>query len=250
MRIRKEQMAVFHRESMRLFKEETVERLRRFAPKHFEQPGEAAARRAVDVGVERAFSYGLTAQSAVRFYIEMMFILGSGFDKDPMFPWAGEILNDPTTTDQYHKTDRLYERLSDYLNRALGQSNEFYHNALRRIRAEFMATEPALGSLDLDEYLAAACRRVYPEKYAYIGDSVVRTVAINAGHEAVTCGINSDRGAIVLAALMFLLGSAVHQDPLHPWVLEALSEDNSLTRDERVERLYESGVQTLDRCLA
>jgi hypothetical protein len=248
--IRDEQMAVLRREAMRGFKDRTVERLRSFAPRHFEQPGEIGVRRAVDVGVEQAFAYGLTAESAVHFYIEMMFILGSGFDKDPMFPWAGQILNDATIVNQHEKSDRLYDKTSDYLSRSLGKSNEYYYSALRRIRQEFLGAEVRLDSMRLDNYAAAAFYKMYPEKCAYLGDTVVRILAARGARKAISHGINSDQGSFVLGTLMFLLGCDVCHDPLHPWVGEALAKDNPLTADERVERLYEGGASALDHCLS
>jgi hypothetical protein len=250
MKIRDEQMAVFRREAMRQFKDHTVDRLRSFAPKHFVQPGKIGVRQAVNVGVERALAYGLTAQSAVHFYIEMMFILGSGFDRDPMFPWAGEILNDPAIVSQYEKTDRLFYKTSDYLNWSLGKSNEYYYNALRRIRQEFLGAEIGLGSMRFEEYAAEWFFRMYPEKYAYAGDAVARIVAAQAAHEAMAHSIESDRGCMVLGMLMFLLGSDVHNDPLHPWVNDALAKDAPLTSDERVAQLYEGGARALDYCVA
>jgi hypothetical protein len=233
---------------MRQFKERTVERLRGFAPKHFLRPGETAVRNTVDFGVEQALAYGLTAESAIRLYIEMMFILGSGFDKDPMFPWAGEILNDAMMAKQYDKTNRLYDELSVYLSSVLGKSNEFYERALRRIW-RFTAWQDDIGSAPLEEYIISTSYKVYPEKFAYVGETAVRKLANGSARVAETYGVAGDHVTVLLAFLMYLLGNNVLNDPLHPWVAESLAPTHSSNSDERVERLSAAGIRTLEHCL-
>jgi len=37
-----------------------------------------------------------------------MFVLGSGFDADPLLPWASAILKDESITDQNERVNRLH----------------------------------------------------------------------------------------------------------------------------------------------
>lgn len=46
------------------------------------------------LGDTRSASYGLTTRAGGAFYVALMFMLGSEFDRDPMYPWAGLILLD------------------------------------------------------------------------------------------------------------------------------------------------------------
>jgi hypothetical protein len=250
LRIRQEQMAALGEDAMQRFKDRAVDRLRGFAPKHLEWPGETAVRRTIDLGIERAFAYGLTGETAIFFYLELMFVLGSGFDRDPMFPWAGEILTDPTIVNQYERTDRLYDELSVYLEQALGRSNESYGAALRRIQSEFLSMEVSRGSTSLEDYVADAFYRMYPEKFIYLGETVVRSVVTSAEQLARKHGITSDRGAGLVATLMFLLGSDVQHDPLYPWVAAALAQDLPLTSEQRVAQLHEGSTRALQHCLS
>lgn len=93
--IRKETMEVFEEALLRNFEDEMVQHIKQFTPRHSEIIGEQCVRQVAKMGIERARQYGLTNRGPVRFYIELMFMLGSNFDTDPQYPWAGEILNDP-----------------------------------------------------------------------------------------------------------------------------------------------------------
>jgi hypothetical protein len=65
-------------------------------------------RHMVTMGIRDGSRYGITSWPAISIYGLFMFTLGSGFDTDPQFPWAADILLDPTTTDASDKTTRLF----------------------------------------------------------------------------------------------------------------------------------------------
>jgi hypothetical protein len=46
----------------------------------------------VGLGEARSARYGLTTRAGAAFYVVLMFMLGSEFDRDPLYPWAGLIL--------------------------------------------------------------------------------------------------------------------------------------------------------------
>jgi hypothetical protein len=56
-------------------------------------PAETAAS-LVGLGEARSARYGLTTRAGAAFYVVLMFMLGSEFDRDPLYPWAGLILLD------------------------------------------------------------------------------------------------------------------------------------------------------------
>ncbi|MBN1843959.1 MAG: hypothetical protein JW883_16990 [Deltaproteobacteria bacterium] len=76
---------------------------------------EVNIRSAIRYGLKRAKGYGLTTERSVRLYIEMMFLLGSGFDADPQLPWAAEILNDETILAENLRIDLLRDKAWDYV---------------------------------------------------------------------------------------------------------------------------------------
>lgn len=243
--IRHEQIKAFEEESIRQFRERTIKRLKVFAPRHFELFGEATVRDVVDVAIRQGSSYGLTTESAVYLFVQAMFILGSKFDTDPMFPWAGEILEDQAITAQNQKTDRLYKQLSDYVQKALGKSNEYYFNALRRLRRESL---PVSGNLEA--HATEALRRISPEKYVYVGETAVKNLIIEAQEKAAAHAMDGYSGSILASALMFFLGHGIFNDPLHPWVKAALKKEERSSTDQRIDRLSSEAMRVLDGCLA
>jgi hypothetical protein len=55
--------------------------------------GEQPTRALIRLAGERVKEYGPTSNPALAVYSVLMFMLGAGFDKDPLYPWASEVLN-------------------------------------------------------------------------------------------------------------------------------------------------------------
>jgi hypothetical protein len=49
------------------------------------------------------------------FYIGMMFMLGTSFDVDPLFPWARRVLDAAKTMDQAAYVHELYRKSIAYI---------------------------------------------------------------------------------------------------------------------------------------
>src|SRR5579871_2919118 len=110
-----------------------VKHLSEFAPEHTRVLGEPATAAIVRTGIARAEDYGFVTEGPVRLYIEMMFLLGSGFDTDPLFPRVSEIL-----TSQDGETERaraLYEWITVYSRAVFGTNGKLMRAALRRAAA-------------------------------------------------------------------------------------------------------------------
>ena len=89
--------------------------LNRIFPRRYQAIGEPALRQLIIHGTDRAGKYGIRVESDVSIYIVFMFLMGSGFDRDPQFPWVGEVLNDAGVADQGEKIGLLYHRATDKL---------------------------------------------------------------------------------------------------------------------------------------
>ncbi len=84
-----------------------------------EQMGERTLRKLIRGAIESAKAYGITTERGIVLYSWFMFMLGGGFDKDPRFPWAAEVLNDESLTHQVGKVDRLYKEAMSFLDKWL-----------------------------------------------------------------------------------------------------------------------------------
>ncbi len=79
--------------------------------------GAENVRQAIADGVESARGYDITADRGTRLFVFMRFVLGAGFHRDPLLPWASAALEDPSTPDQFKRADKLYSEAVTTLNR-------------------------------------------------------------------------------------------------------------------------------------
>src|ERR1700683_5167065 len=160
--IREQQMQALSRYMEQNFQRQLVEEMREFAPWHARVLGESGVWGCVQFAMSRAARYGFTNRGPVRLYLQMIFLLGAEFHSDPLLPWAGETLADPTTSDQNDRASALYKKLTFYLERVTGPNKEYARNAVARADAEFAR------GLDGDGESSSAIfekmQRVYPEK--------------------------------------------------------------------------------------
>src|SRR5262245_19431631 len=108
--IRKDQIGALEEASIRGFENRMLERLRTHFPKHETYLGEPQLRVMVQAAAERAKSHGLTTERSIALYLDLMCVLGGGFDKDPQIPWASAILDDSSLPTQDERIDLLHAR--------------------------------------------------------------------------------------------------------------------------------------------
>src|SRR5262249_1610883 len=104
--IRAEQMKVFEQLAADRFAGELIEHCRGFSPSLCKTLSNGQLAVAIDQGFRAAAKYGFTQRGPVRLYIDMMIVLGAGFDTDPQYPWAGEMLT--STAPQMERADALH----------------------------------------------------------------------------------------------------------------------------------------------
>ncbi len=113
MRIRKAQMQVFRDLGMNRFVQDLVAHLqanfsedlaRQAVQKHEIEPF-------VRAGIQKAASYGIETRENVRGFVELMALLGAGFDSDAEHSSLGEILREPGLTGR-EKMDFISAQLS------------------------------------------------------------------------------------------------------------------------------------------
>lgn len=232
--IRAAQLKAFEEAALRRFEKEMVAHLRQLAPQHCNAVGEEGLYQVVRTGFKRATNYGLTNRGPVRFYLDLMMMLGSDFDTDPQYPWAAALLKDSAIPDQMDRAERLYEKAMDYSAKVFGQGYEQEKAAVRR--AGLVKYEDfAAGSVgELVKYF----KKVFPEKVRYLGEPPMLALAARARTLSEQHQLTPERGPAVLAGLMFAFGHGVTTDPQFPWVAATLVRDrqDAATRTERLFR--------------
>ena len=88
-------------------------------PEKYEAVGDPNTRQLIRQGYQTARGYYLTGEQGIAVYVSLMFMLGSGFDSDPQYPWAATVLNDASLTDPAKKGDLLHQEAKAHLEKWL-----------------------------------------------------------------------------------------------------------------------------------
>lgn len=67
-------------------------------------------RAAIARALEEARSWGFETDLHLCQFVDLSVVLGGGFDADPRFPWAGEVLRDPAIPDTTLRMNTLWAR--------------------------------------------------------------------------------------------------------------------------------------------
>ncbi|HXG17825.1 MAG TPA: hypothetical protein VNN62_01960 [Methylomirabilota bacterium] len=101
--------------------------LERIFPQKYHAVGESRLRELVTDGVRRAGDYGMTARPGQLIFIGLMFMFGSGFDRDPQLPDYALILKSPNFNAQ-EKADKLQQLALDYVEKWITWTTAESHN--------------------------------------------------------------------------------------------------------------------------
>jgi hypothetical protein len=100
--------------------EDRIDRaLGRIWPRKHARLGRASVRALVREGMDRARRHGVTGDRGAAVYIAFMFLAGSGFDRDPQFPWAEAILTDKSLPDPSAKVYLLHKEMMAFIDKWL-----------------------------------------------------------------------------------------------------------------------------------
>jgi hypothetical protein len=244
--IRKEQIGALEEASIRGFENRMLERLRTHFPKHETYLGEPQLRVMVQAAVERAKSHGLTAERSIALYLDLMCVLGGGFDKDPQIPWASAILDDPALPTQDERIDLLHARGWEFARKV---SVDFENPLETRGGSRLVAGFGEIRNKSLEDVAPDSANRVsaeivaklkalFPVKSQTIGDECVGRLVQYAVESAASYEIRNERGVWLFAALMFVVGAGFDRDPQLPWAENVLSDKSIGDSAAVVNRLF------------
>lgn len=240
LRIRAEVIEGFRAAAVEDFIHEMTLHLEGFAPEVCKTLGRERLRAAARVGMTRAEGYGFTYRGPIRLFLESMFILGSGFDNDPQYPWAGETLRAQHFFNQMFKAGRLEHLVREYVTQVSGPDNELSRQAL--LRLEEVVTDPDLTfqASTLKADILAMFGSIFPSKLRFIGQDAAEQLVDQAEEQALRVfGADNPRGVAVMAVLGFSFGAGFAHDPLLPWIGVTLQEErfgDAATRARRLEQ--------------
>lgn len=250
LKIRKEQNKELGKIALKRFEDSMVEHLKQFFPKYHEIHSEPLLRKVIQYAFERAEDYDFTTQRNVCLYINLVFLLGSNFDRDPQLPWAEQILTDESITNSVTRIDRLNDEAMKYLDHVAGVESEYLGRAILKIREisieDFAQTPtPNAGNIAL-----AQLQIIWPHKCRKLDDTVLRGLIGQGQESAKIYNITSERGIVLYTALMLLLGSGFDKDPQFPWAESVLNDESITDETAKVNMLYKESMSFLEKWLA
>jgi len=249
LKIRKEQHDELGKISLKRFEDSMVEHIKKFFPKYYEIHGEPIIRDVIQYAIERSNTYDFTTERDVCLYINLVFLLGSNFDKDIQLPWASVILRDETITGPATRIERLNGKVMEYLDEAVGVENEYLGRALLRIREISFEDFDRSPSPNAGSVAVVQLREIWPHKCRQLGEPVLRRLITEGMKTARSYNITSERGVVLYTALMFLLGSGFDKDPQFPWAASILNDESITNEAAKVDRLYKDSMTFLKKWL-
>ncbi|MEO7595172.1 MAG: hypothetical protein ABI134_28400 [Byssovorax sp.] len=178
----------------------------------------------------------MTNPGLLRFYVELMAMYGSTFDVDPLYPWAGEILRDPTIRDEVIRIDRLYAAFLGYLDVVSDPERLAPFQALRNL-TQVLSEEVPPAELRVEARALETLARIYPKRCAYLGEPRLLQLIRRAPVEADRNAMATDQGVVLVTGIMFAMGPGFATDPLYPWIQITLRDPAIVTPERRAERL-------------
>lgn len=225
------------------FHEEMAAHLRAFSPALCQTLSPDALDTIVRDGVLRAEQYGLTYRGPVRLFLELMFLLGSAFDVDVQYPWAGETLSRVDFDNQMFKAGRLEHLALEYVRAVQGPDDHHATRALLRLEELAQRGDMQFHRSQLDRKILRALDEVFPSKFAYVGreaaEELVHRAELLAGE---VFGVDDPRAVAVLSILQFTFGMRCDDDPLYPWIGATLRDPRIVDPKRRAARLERRAV--------
>jgi hypothetical protein len=243
--IRSEQMLVLEQACNKAFEERMLARLRQYFPKHAELLSEDQLRGLIGLALDRARGHNLVSERNVALYLDLMCLLGSGFDTDAQIPWAARILADRSCPTPDARAGQLHAQGWDFAQKSL---EDFKDPAGKKAPHRLVAVLDEIGRRALDsmppqalrglaDQLCADLQAAFPVRCAIIGKDCLARVARRAVESSREYGIDNARGISLFAIVSLVAGADFDRDPQLPWASRILSDEStsadSIARTQR-----------------
>lgn len=223
-----------------------VEILKDEYPKQCRVLGDAGLKIFSDRCVLKAYGYGANNYGELRAYTFLAWVLGVGFDDDPLYPWVKEILIQEEPFE--NRTDEIADIVySAYHFNTLEQLEEYRGALTRLLGLNFTEIKKFTSYVEIVELL----ERVYPQRVQLLGgvEKLKESLKLACYQKAIHYNINHPIGIFVYAGLVFFLGHKVDDDPLYAWAKKYLNSDEPQMAHklDRLIRVIEKRVKNMIR---
>ncbi len=162
----------------------------------------------VDQYFSQAICYGFESKRDIRSFIELSFLLGANFEKDPQIPWANKILLNPQYS-SWEKISKLQKRAQFHLERVLGCGVEFPIKPYQQLRTKYFIFLQQSNFQSGQALNLFAC--FWPKKAETLSSSIHSMLRNKQSPLSAVLSQNE------IMTLAFLLGYEFDTNPRYPW---------------------------------
>ncbi len=247
--IRDAQVKVLEQAAVENFVFEMANHCREFSPHLTKTLDDEQLEAAVRQGIKKAESYGFDQRGPVRFYLDLMIVFGSGFDTDPQYPWAKEMLAPVEEIPQMQRSEALHEKTTDYLEKVDGKENAHTLAALQELSDRIkQGLTFRRDSFDAD--ILTLMKEVHPRKYEETGEEQLRQLIKVGRKKGLTdYGFKKPRPVALMVVLAFAFGYEFDNDPFLPWISRTLGKTEFETPDHKADELERRALIWLNAVL-
>jgi hypothetical protein len=215
-------------------------------PKQCKIIGDKALKRFCKHCVDKADAYGANNYGELKVYTSLAWVLGTGFDDDPLYPWIAETLAEDVAFEE--RVEEITDRVHELYSFTTLEQLQVYDEALKRLlQLNFAAIKKFTSYVDIVRTL----EHVYPQRAEALGGSEVLKEHLKRACYQKTIRYNIDHpiGIFVYAGLVFFLGHQVDDDPLYGWANKYLNADEPRMAHklDRLIKVIEKRVRNMRR---
>lgn len=240
---------VYSSDAYQHFEDEMLQHMSTYSPALSRVLGEDGLRRAVQHGMERADTHGFTLRGPIQSFLEIVFVFGSAFDKDPQYPFLCEALAFDGYGGEMARAEALGDAANHYLKIAHGPDNIHVWQALTRLE-HIVKGELAIPRKGFAQYCRRLVRQIHPEKVQFVGEPAIENLCAYADEIAAKHKFDTDRSRMLTTILCLAFGSGCFDDPLYPWIGRMFNNESLPQGKARSDRLERKALTWLDHVLA
>lgn len=236
--IRREQLSALGNAPRRQFEDALIKHAQKYYPDECRAMEREDIRRFARQAIDASTAQGFPLEREIAYFFSLMFMLGIEFFRDPQLPWNFEGVGHTRLAERVGQMDQFFKAAMEYIDDTAGPDNENLVRAMIRIRNFDLNQVPALGP-GFVAGIGKILGDLFPEKYAYQGEAVTRSIIQSGIEEAAQYGIKDNQGLFCYTALMFMEGSGMHRDPVYGWIRKVLKDPALAAGNARGQRLFQ-----------
>lgn len=167
----------------------------------------------IEMSIIQAKKAGYPQRGSVRLYIDMMIILGGGFEKDLLFK-NSLISNVRGDFSPIEKTMGLYSFLNRYVNEVYGKGGVFFIESLNKFKV-FNTNDIYVTCGNNFYNIHDLLKYIYPQRYEFVGSNAIDHLHAFSEEYAERNNIARTKQRLYLIIVMFLFGCSFEHDLLY-----------------------------------